>query len=169
MIPSPLHPALVHFPIALILLGTLVSAVAVFQRRWNLPWIAAGLLACGAAGAVVAAWSGGQAAEMVGELGANVGQVLENHEEWGESARNISIVAALLAICAAAAGRIRIVSGILSVVAALAALASSYCVANAGHLGGELVYDHGLGVNIVAESKADGAAPKPAAAANAIK
>jgi hypothetical protein len=36
-IPSPLHPAIVHFPIVLILLGAV--GVAVFIRRWHLPWL----------------------------------------------------------------------------------------------------------------------------------
>jgi len=32
-IPNPLHPAVVHFPIVLIVLGTALSVVAVFWRK----------------------------------------------------------------------------------------------------------------------------------------
>jgi hypothetical protein len=56
----------------------------------------------------------------------------------------------VLAIAAAATGRIRILSTGLSVVAALAALGSALCVANAGHFGGQLVYKLGVGVNVAA-------------------
>ncbi len=154
MIPNPLHPALVHFPIALILLGTLVAIAAIILRRWHLPAIAAGLLICGAAGAVAAAWSGGQAVEMVGELSPAANEVLEFHEEWGERARTISIIAAVLATAAAATVRIRILSMSLTVVTALVALGAALCVASAGHFGGQLVYKHGVGVNVAAGSPA---------------
>ena len=68
MIPDPLHPAVVHFPIVLLLLGAPLAVVAVFVRRWNLPVLAAVVVALGAAGAVVATWTGGEAAELAGEL-----------------------------------------------------------------------------------------------------
>ncbi|MDD5198541.1 MAG: hypothetical protein PHC88_01955 [Terrimicrobiaceae bacterium] len=55
-LPNPLHPAIVHFPIVLILFGTVVAVTAVFLRRWFLPWVAADLLVCGAAGALAATW-----------------------------------------------------------------------------------------------------------------
>jgi uncharacterized membrane protein len=58
-LPSPLHPALVHFPIALILFGAVVAVAAVFIGRRVLPPLSAGLLAAAALGAVAAAWTGG--------------------------------------------------------------------------------------------------------------
>jgi uncharacterized membrane protein len=149
-IPSPLHPALVHFPIVLILLGTLVVLASVLIRRWHLPWIAAGLLVLGSAGAIAAAWTGGEEEESVGELNSNADQILDEHEKWGERTRNISIVAALLALAAASASRFPVASRAVSIAAACAALASSYCVANAGHYGGQLVYKNGVGINTAA-------------------
>ena len=128
-IPSPLHPALVHFPIVLILLGTVVAVASIFLRRWHLPLIAATLLAFGAVGAIAAAWTGGKEEELAGELSARADQVLEQHEEWGERTRNLSIIAALLAIGAVSVGRFPVASRTVSVVAACAALAASYCVA----------------------------------------
>ncbi len=148
--PSPLHPALVHFPIVLILLGTVVAVASIFLRRWHLPWIAASLLAFGAVGAIAAAWTGGKEGELAGELSARGDQVLEEHEAWGERTRNLSIITAVLAIGAVSVSRFPVASRTVSVVAACAALAASYCVANAGHYGGQLVYKHGAGVNTAA-------------------
>lgn len=145
-IPDPLHPALVHFPIVLILAGTAVAGVAVFLRRWHLPWLAAGLLLTGAAGATAAAWSGEEEEESTGKLSARAGQILEEHEEWGERTRNLAIVAGLLAAGAVVAGRSPKVARGLGLAAAVAGLAASYAVAEAGHYGGLLVYQHGVGV-----------------------
>lgn len=149
-VPSPLHPALVHFPIVLILIGTMVVAVSIFLRRWQLPWIAAGLLMLGAVGAIAAAWTGGQEEESVGEISASVEGVLDAHEEWGERTRNAAIIAALLALGAASASRLPAISRGLTVMTVVAAMVASYCVAQAGHYGGQLVYKYGVGVNTAA-------------------
>jgi uncharacterized membrane protein len=153
-IPSPLHPALIHFPIVLILLGAMVIVASVFLQRWHLPWIAAGLLVLGATGAIAAAWTGGQAEELVGELNSRADQVLSTHEEWGERTRNASIMAALLAVGAASLIRFPLASKTLTVVAASTAIFASYCVANTGHSGGQLVYKHGAGINMTAGNPA---------------
>jgi uncharacterized membrane protein len=158
-IPDPLHPALVHFPIVLILLGTAVGVVSVFLRRWHLPWLAAGLLSAGALGAFAATWSGGNDAEMAGKLASRTEQILEEHEEWGERARNLAIAAALLALASATTMRLSKTSRGLAVAAALVALASSYSVAEAGHYGGLLVYKNGLGVNTAAGANLTPASP----------
>lgn len=146
-IPDPLHPALVHFPIVLILAGTAVAMVAVFLRRWHLPWLAAGLLLTGAAGAAAAAWSGEEEEESTGKLSARAEQILEEHEEWGDRTRNLAIVAGLLAAGAVVAGRSPKVARGLGIAAAVAGLAASYAVAEAGHYGGLLVYQYGVGVS----------------------
>lgn len=149
-IPSPLHPALVHFPIVLILLGTVVAMAAVFYRCWHLPWIAAGLLVAGSLGAVAATWSGGSDAEIVGEVSPRADQILEQHEEWGERTRNFALVAAALAVATASTSRFRKTTFSLGIATALMALVSSYAVAETGHYGGQLVYKHAVGINTAA-------------------
>jgi uncharacterized membrane protein len=150
MVPDPLHPAVVHFPIVLLLLGAPLAVVAVFVRRWNLPVLAAVVLALGASGAVVATWTGGQAAELAGELAGGGEQVLDQHEEWGERARKAGIVAALLAVASAALFRKPVAARAVGAAAALAAVAAAFSVAQAGHYGGQVVYKHGVGVNTAA-------------------
>ncbi len=164
-LPSPLHPAVVHFPIALLMIGAPVAVLAVFLRRWHLPWLVAILLVLGASGAMVAVATGEQEGEMVEGGSQAVERVLEEHEEFGEMTRNLAVVAAVLAVAAAALSRVRIAGRGLSVLAAVAAAAAAYCVAQTGHYGGQLVYRHGAGVNISAaqggsESGAATAEPK---------
>lgn len=158
MIPDPLHPAVVHFPIVLLLLGAPLAVVAVFVRRWNLPVLAAVVLSLGAAGAVVATWTGGEAAELAGELNGGGEQVLDEHEEWGERARNAGIVAALLAVASAALFCKPAVARALGAAAALAGIAAAFSVAQAGHYGGQVVYKHGVGINTAAGAAAHGGA-----------
>jgi len=149
-VPDPLHPAIVHFPIVLILLGTVAAIIAVFVRRWHLPWIAAALLILGAIGGFAATWTGSQAEETIGELPESTEQILEEHEEWGERARNVAAFAAVLAVLAASLGRFPLISRPTAFAVAMLALGASYCVAQAGHYGGLLVYKHGVGINTAA-------------------
>ena len=145
--PNPLHPAVVHFPIAFLLLGAGVAVLAVFIRRWHLPLFVAVLLVCGAAGSMVATSTGEEAAERikVSEAGEDV---LDEHEDWGEMARNFAVMAAVLSIAAAFAANKRIAGRLLSGGTAGLALCAAFAVAQAGHYGGELVYRHGAGVKL---------------------
>lgn len=150
MIPDPLHPAVVHFPIVLLLLGAPLAVVSVFLRKWHLPVLTAAVLALGGAGAVVATWTGEEAAELAGELSGSGEKTLDAHEEWGERARNAGLVAAVLAVISAALGRRPVAGRALGAAAAIAALGAAFSVAQAGHYGGEVVYKHGVGVNTAA-------------------
>ena len=147
--PDPLHPAVVHFPIALLIVGAGAAVVAVVVRRWHLPWLAALLLVLGAAGAVVAVGTGKEEEEMVETNSAVAEQVLDEHEEWGETTRNLALAAALFAVAAAFASKVRVAGIGLSAVTAVLAMAAAYCVAQTGPYGGELVYRHGVGINTV--------------------
>ncbi|MEO8616906.1 MAG: DUF2231 domain-containing protein [Luteolibacter sp.] len=146
-IPNPLHPALVHFPIALILLGTLIAIPAVFLRRFHLPWISAIVLGLGAIGAVAATWSGEEDGEKQESMPPQAKEVLDEHEEWGERARNLALLAAAAAIASAALRRSPVAARSAAGFAALAAIGASMCVAEAGHYGGKLVYQYGVGMN----------------------
>lgn len=165
-IPSPLHPAVVHFPIVLILIGTAIACAAVVLRRWHLPAIAAVCLSLGAVGSVAATVTGGADEEMVGELGQPAENVLEEHEEheeWGETTRNLALVAAVLSIAGALLGRFPIPARVAGAIAAIIAISASFAVAQTGHYGGRLVYRHGAGVNTAAGAAAGEAAEGEAA------
>jgi uncharacterized membrane protein len=143
--PEPLHPAVVHFPVALLMAGAVAAVVSVFLRRWHLPLFAAVLLSLGAIGAAAAVVTGEQEEEKVEHAIPSAEPVLEDHAWWGESARNAGMLAAVLAVGAAALAHKPFGGRFLSALTACAALVSAYCVAQAGHYGGELVYRHGAG------------------------
>lgn len=146
-LPDPLHPALVHFPIVLIFLGAaLAVASIIWWRTWLVRSVAA-VMVLAALGTWAAAWSGEEDEDAAEHAGAEVAQVFEEHEEWGERSRNAALLAACLAGAAAALfGRMPKAARGTAALAAVAALAASCCVVEAGHYGGLLVYRHGVGV-----------------------
>lgn len=152
--PSPLHPAIVHFPIVLILLGTAVALAAAFTARWHIRWLAALLLALGALGTFAAMRSGEEEGEAV-ERSRPAEALLEAHEEWAERTQGAAIAGALILIGAAAVTTRRpAIAQALSIAGAAATLAASWCVYETGHRGGQLVYRHGAGVNLAPVSAA---------------
>ena len=145
-IPNPLHPAVVHFPIALIMVGAFLSVLAVIFRRWALP--AALVLALGAAGAVVAVKTGEDADHDAGRISAQAQEVLKKHAQAAELTRNLSLAAAGLAVVALFLGKIPLLRRILAGLVAIVALIAVWSVAETGHYGGELVYRNGVGVKL---------------------
>ncbi len=162
-LPDPLHPAVVHFPIVFILLGTGVAVAAAIWWKWNLPWIAAGLLLLGAAGTIVAVNTGESEGEMAGEASAVVDGLLDQHETWAERTQIFAIVAAVVALAAAVAVRWPKVRRLIAPLSAAGALAASWCVFETGHRGGRLVYQHGVGILTVAPGAGGDAATRPVA------
>ena len=142
--PDPLHPAVVHFPIALLIVGAGLATFAVIFRRWALP--AAVILVLGAAGAIVAVQTGEREEHRLPEMTGEVHEAFENHEHAGKKVRNFSLVAALLALLSVLAARSRMLARLLAAATAVVALMTAYHVAQAGHYGGALVYEHGVGV-----------------------
>lgn len=84
-----LHPAVVHFPIALLLVVPILVVLALVQRRQRpgLSQAALVLLLLGTVGAWVAVQTG-EAAEERAEGVPGIGEVLEEHEHGGERSRN---------------------------------------------------------------------------------
>jgi uncharacterized membrane protein len=154
-LPDPLHPALVHFPIAFLLLGTVMAVCSLFVSGTGLRRMTAVVLVLAALGAAAASWSGEEDEHAAEAAGPAAEQVLEEHEEWGERSRNAAIVTALAAALAALTiSRSPRFSKTTMVITALLSLVSSWCVIRAAHYGGELVYRHGVGVKTGTESNA---------------
>ena len=101
-IPDPLHPAIVHFPIVLIFLGTLFSILTIFTRRGALPQFAAVILILAAGAAQVAVNTGGDQADEVIRRMPDAKPLVLVHAEWGERMRTVAVIAAISAVMALA-------------------------------------------------------------------
>jgi uncharacterized membrane protein len=144
-----LHPALVHFPIALSAV-TLLFDVAVFIRgRWaSADWSAAVLWALAAAGAGAAYTAGRVAADGVGALSPAAEAALASHADAALATVSAIGLVALLRVWLARrdAGEAWPRRDVLRVIALLGALMAQGLVAYTGDLGGALVYQHGVAV-----------------------
>ena len=147
-----LHPLVIHFPIALLLVSALfVFLGAIFPARgWWLRCTALILLALGTASAFVAVRTGEYARDVVEEGSDTVFQTLDKHEELGEKTRNA--FAALTVVYAILIGlplRWKQLSQTsvhvpLHLVFLAVLMAGNLLMANAAHLGGRLVHEFGV-------------------------
>jgi len=158
-VPDPLHPAVVHFPIVLIFLGTLISVLAIFTRRGALPQFTAVILILAAASAQLAVSTGGDEADDVIQRMPDARPLVRDHAEWGERTRTVAVVAAIVAVVAVAFYRMRGFRRILTLVTTLVAAAACYCAVEAAQHGGAMVYHHGVGVVITPAGATPAASP----------
>lgn len=143
MLPDPLHPALVHLPLALAVLVPLSIALAVLAiRSGALPgriWLAVVLLQALLVGSAwLAADAGHDEEERVEQVVAE--STIKEHEELAER----FLWAGGLVLAIVAAGLLPGVPGAVARVGALlASLLALAAAVQVGHTGGELVYRHG--------------------------
>jgi uncharacterized membrane protein len=148
LVPNPLHPAVVHFPIVLVLLGVVVAIVAVLWRKHGAPAVAAGLLTLGALGTWGAVQSGESDGGLVENSSPEVNALIDAHETWAKRTLTISILAAFAAGGSVMTARWPRIARAVAIVAAVAALAAAFGIYQTGHRGGALVYRHGAGVEV---------------------
>ncbi|MNS33619.1 hypothetical protein D3C72_657350 [compost metagenome] len=147
-----LHPMLVHFPIALLVVVVLFDVAALFWPKAELARASLFLSAIAAIGAVGAYFSG-EAAEGPVEHLPGIETLLERHEDLGKLLMigAIAVLAVKLAFFwrrwhETVAGR--------AVVAFLGATLA-VLVAATGYVGGQLVYEYGAGVRPVLQQHAE--------------
>ncbi len=159
-LPDPFHPAVVHFPIVLIVLGAVAAVIAVVWRRGHLPRFAAVLLGLGALGAWVAVQSGESDGGLLETGQPQMEALMDAHETWAKRTLTAAAVAAVAAVGAVLLGKFPLASRGASGVAAAAAVVAALAVYQTGHRGGALVFRHGAGVQVAATPN-----PSPAASA----
>ena len=156
MLPDPLHPALVHFPIVLTILLPVVALVALWRiRRGTAPRTAWSIAVLAAAALSASAWAAVQTGEGDEEAVEEVvaGAPLERHEEAAE--RFLLLTGGMLVIAAAGLlrGRAGATARVVSTVAALGLVVAGVQV---GHSGGELVYRYNAASAHVTDAAGDG-------------
>jgi uncharacterized membrane protein len=138
------HPQLVHFVIALGLLGILLRLISLAGRgAWLNP--AAALLIVLSAGASIAAARSGDDAHGPAERVPGAREAVQEHEHWGNRARNILIVLAGVELLVLIWSR-HPAGKVLRVVSAGVGLVTAFFIYEAGEHGGELVYSYAGGV-----------------------
>lgn len=141
MVPEPLHPAIVHFPIVFALLLPVVVVVSLLmsRRAGGRAWMWVVLAAVGLA---VTTWlaveTGEREEERVEHLVTE--SRLEHHEEAGEVFLTLVAGTLIVSLIGLAKGRVGSAARALTVVASLIVLLAGWRV---GHSGGELVYREG--------------------------
>jgi uncharacterized membrane protein len=145
MLPDPLHPAVVHFPVVLAFLLPIFAAGALWairkgarpRRAWAIPLALAAALSLSA---WVAVETGESQEERVADVVAD--RPLDAHEDAAELFLTLSGVLLLVT----AAGLLRGTPGrVARGVATVGAVALVAAAARVGHTGGELVYRYGAG------------------------
>lgn len=143
MLPEPLHPAVVHFPVVLSLLLPLVALGAVWavrrgarpRRAWSLTVLVAAALF---SSSYLAVETGEKEEERVEETVAE--QAIHTHEERGEFFLYLAGGTLVLTGLGLAGGMVGRAGRYASIGAALALVVAGWRV---GRTGGELVYRHG--------------------------
>lgn len=140
------HPQIVHFAVALAVVGVLLRCVSLSGRAvWAGP-AAAALLLTSAVAVVAAARSGIDAHGPVERVPGSARAVGE-HEEWGDRAHKVFVAVGLLEL-AALALRSRGRAKPALAASALLGLGGLYVLYQAAERGGELVYSYAGGVGI---------------------
>ena len=139
---SHLHSMIIHFPIALLMVGFLADILGVILKKEFFTKAGFYLLILGTIGVIAAYLSGNIAGEGVEEAG-TLKQALENHEHAAELSLWLMVAAALVRITIVAAKRY---TGILKYAALTLFLLGVLSIIRTGYYGGELVYKHAAGV-----------------------
>jgi uncharacterized membrane protein len=146
---APYHPALVHAPIALLIVGFVFEVVG---RLGGADWwrrAATALLILGTLGAGSAYLSGREAGERA-EHAAIPEAPIDAHERAATGTLVVAVVAVLLRIGELTVARAR--PRMVGLLALLAYAAAAVMVGVTGLRGGELVFGHGAGVQVHAPS-----------------
>ncbi len=149
-----LHPLVIHFPIALLMVAPLFVLLALVLRRYSIEFsrTALVLLALGTVSTFVAV-STGQAAGELAEHNDAINAVISQHEELAETTRNTFTVLTLLyALAIFAPGPLRrlrkpALALATNVVFLVVLAGATLLVVSTAHQGGRLV--HQLGVHAI--------------------
>ena len=139
---SLIHPMVVHFPIALLIVGFISELIGLIFKKEFFSRTGFYLLILGSIGVIAAFYSGRSAGEGITEVGM-LKQALETHEDAAELALWIVAAAALLRIVLVLLKKYK---GALQYLSIFVFLIGVLAIARTGYYGGELVFKHAAGV-----------------------
>lgn len=139
---SHLHPMIVHFPIALLIVGFLSEVVGLVLKKEFFTKAAFYLLILGTLGVVSAYITGDIAGDGVSETG-QLKNALATHEHAAQLTLWLMVGAAVVRIVLVWMKKF---DGVFKYAAFVLFLAGVLSVARTGYYGGELVYKHAAGV-----------------------
>ena len=140
-LPDPVHPAVVHFPIALSLVAVLLDVVSRRHRARGLESGGAALMVLAALGSIAAVVTG-NAAHDEAVVPAAAAALVARHEQVGELAMWLLCALAAVRIALALKGWFK--GSVAWIYLASAAVAAALVGYN-GYLGGRMVFEHGVG------------------------
>lgn len=138
-----LHAMIVHFPIALLLVGFLFEVIGLIRKSSFFKQASFYLLLLAAAGAITAYLTGDAAGD--GMEGGSLGMAMEAHEQAAMITLLLTIAAALVQLTLELIKRS---ISWLNVVAFILFAAAVVGVSRTGYLGGQLVFKHAAGVEL---------------------
>jgi uncharacterized membrane protein len=156
-----IHPLLVHFPIALLLVAPVFVLIGLLRKpERGFPFLAAGLIlmALGTVGTFVAASSGRAAGELVEGL-PKVEATLEQHEELAQVTQIVFSALTLIFAAILFVPRVlkcipnRTISTVLPAVFLVFYAAGAVSLVNAAHQGGRLVHELGVHAQMQRDAK----------------
>lgn len=141
-----LHPIVVHFAIALLFAGVVLRWISL-TRKLSFTSPAAVLLIVAGTVAALAAVESGEDAHGPAERIPGVREVVHEHEEYGERARNVFLAVAVLEVAGLVLTRRKVRrAGLVLVASALVGAVGLAVLYEAAEHGGELVYSYAGGV-----------------------
>ncbi|MBD0777041.1 DUF2231 domain-containing protein [Maribacter sp. ANRC-HE7] len=144
MLTSPhIHAMVIHFPIALILVGFFSEIIALISKKQFFKDTSFYLLLLGALGAIVAYISGSYAGD--GMTDGILQKPMELHEEAATITLWLAIITALFRVSLYYFKFERTWSKWVGIILFTALVGS---VARTGYLGGQLVFQHGAGIEL---------------------
>ncbi len=154
-IPDPLHPALVHFPIALIILATLCALIGLLPGKF-FPRMTAFVLVLAAVAAQYTLQAGEDAANQFLAAYPSAEALLDEHAQWAHWTYRGSFAVALLAVVSMFMLNVKKVSWLLRLLTFVGTLFLSFSVYQTGMHGGWMVYGKALKLSEVPSDATDG-------------
>ncbi|MCI5052925.1 MAG: hypothetical protein MRY21_07330 [Simkaniaceae bacterium] len=144
-----IHPLVVHFPIALTCVALILAIISIFVRSRGFHSAFFLVVIFAMIGAMVAVETGESAlAAAKTTLTTQELDLTVEHSEWGRSTRFVLWICAGLAIIQIIFAQLKLVkpTRLIALLTTLALIVATFFIYETGKRGGNLVFEHGIGV-----------------------